>query len=350
MTPSSDCLAFAFKEAGVSVGEVVRSSFVRGELKGNIAAIALKDACQEEAERLGLDADEPSIDGAVERFRYDHDLISAEETERWLEARGLSADELQEYFVRGHWAETLGDKVDRGEGPPVSAELLRALEAELLVSGVFGPLATALGRRMIARDRAEAPASAERVEAERRRFLKSAHLKPRGVKAWLEILDRNEAWLEGMLALEAAFRERCESILTTDRLARSLSSARLTLTCLEIERVDFDSVDAAREAHLCVREDGLTLEEVARQTRYPFERLKFVAEDLPEEERQRLLCAPIGLVQEPAQVEGVFRLTRVTGKKDPALSDTLVRERLERRILDSYFSETSSKEIRWIIQ
>jgi hypothetical protein len=32
------------------------------------------------------------------------------------------------------------------------------------------------------------------------------------------------------------------------------------------------------------------------------------------------------------------------------LSDALVRKRLERRILDLHFSETGSKDIRWIIQ
>jgi hypothetical protein len=62
------------------------------------------------------------------------------------------------------------------------------------------------------------------------------------------------------------------------------------------------------------------------------------------------LCAPIGQIQEPVLAEGVYRLTRVTRKKDPVLSDAAVRERLERRILDVYFSEIGPKDIRWIIQ
>ncbi len=334
----------------MSVGEVVRSALFRAELEPNVAAVARKDACQQEAERLDLEADEAAVDDAVERFRYENDLISAEETERWLEARGLSAEQLQDYFVRDHWLETLGETADAAGRPPVSAELLDALEAELLLSGAFGPLAAAHSRRLLVRDRTEAPGSVERVEAERRRFLKNARLKPRGVKAWLDVLGRSEAWLEGLLGMEAAYRQQCESILTTDRLARSLSSARLPLTRLEVERVQFDSVDAAREAHLCVREDGLALEEVARQTRYPFERLECLAEDLPEDERQRLLCAPVGEVQAPVETQGVFRLTRVTRREDPELSDAQVRERLERRILDLHFSETGSKDIRWIIQ
>jgi hypothetical protein len=350
VTATSDCLAFAYKETAVSVGEVVRSALFRGALESNLTAVARKDACQEEADRLDLEADEAAVDAAVERFRYENDLISAEETERWLGARGLSAEQLEDYFVRGHWAETLGEKVEAAARPPVTAELLGALEIELLMSGAFAPLANALGRRLLVRDRAEVPASGERVEAERRRFLKGARLKPRGVQAWLDVLGRDGAWLEAMLGMEAAYREKCESVLTADRLARTLSSARLPLTRLEVERVEFDSVDAAREAHLCVREDGLALEEVARQTRYPFERLECVAEDLPEDERQRLLCAPVGEVQEPVQAEGVFRLTRVTRRKDPELSDALVRERLERRILDLHFSETGSKDIRWVIQ
>jgi hypothetical protein len=351
MTPTAECPAFTFKDTPVSVGEVVCAAHFRGELKAVLDRVSLAAACAEEAERRELEPDEDAIDAAIEGFRFENDLISAEETERWLEVRGLTSDDLQGHFTYGHWVQTLGDTVTAVGGRlDETAELLGQAAIDLLISGGFGPLAVGLSRRWIARDQAEAPPGQEAVEAERRRFLKRGRLKAAGVRAWLAALGREDGWLEAMLALEAAYRQRCALVLTPDRLARSLAAARLPLTRIEIERVDFDSSDAAREAHLCVREDGLTLEEVARESRYPFERVALLAEDLPDEERQRLLCAPIGTVQEPAQSGEVFRLDRVTRKIDPDLADAPVRERLERKILDTHFAESGSRDVRWVLK
>jgi hypothetical protein len=145
-----------------------------------------------------------------------------------------------------------------------------------------------------------------------------------------------------MLELEASYRARCEAVLTPERLSRALAAARLPLTRLELERVELDSADAAREAHLCVRDDGLSLEEVALGSRYTFKRLDLLAEDLPDEQRLNLLCAGIGVVQEPVPAGGVFHLSRVLRKSEPTLDDASVRERIERRILDAYFSDTGA--------
>jgi hypothetical protein len=179
--------------------------------------------------------------------------------------------------------------------------------------------------------------------------LKRVGIKAAAVGAWLKAVGRDEAWLERMLGLEAAYGRMCGRILTTERLARALAAARLSLTRIDVERIELESQDAAREAHLCVREDGLTLEEVAREARYPFERLNLVAEDLPEDERQRLLCATIGVVQEPARVGEVFRVDQVTRKTDPELADALVRERIESKILDTAFAEAGSRDLRWTL-
>ena len=42
-------------------------------------------------------------------------------------------------------------------------------------------------------------------------------------------------------------------------------SLRLRLTRFEIERIELESRDAAKEALFCVREDGMSMEEVATE-------------------------------------------------------------------------------------
>src|SRR5205823_14247606 len=62
--------------------------------------------CDRLANEQGLEADESAVDAAAIAFRYQHDLITAEETERWLETRGAALGEVGEYFARQYWCRT----------------------------------------------------------------------------------------------------------------------------------------------------------------------------------------------------------------------------------------------------
>jgi hypothetical protein len=346
-----ECAAFSFRGIPVSVDEVVRAAHFRNELGPPGSQVAWKSACAELAARLGLEPDEGSVEAKIDRFRYEKDLISAEETEAWLELRGLTAEDFETYFVRGHWWEILHERA--AAGPVDFAEQLQEqaglLEPELHFSGAFGALAGGLARRLLARASAPAGASVEEIEAERRRFIERSGLEPDQVGAWLESVERGPEWLEGMLELEAHFRRRCAAVLSADQLSRTLALSRLALTRLELERVEFDALDVAREAHLCVREDGLTLEEVARESRYPFQRVEVMAGELPEDQRQKLLCARLGEIQEPVLVGGVYQLARLLRKVEPTLDDPAVRRGVEQRVLDTHFAEAGAKDVRWRI-
>ena len=175
-------------------------------------------------------------------------------------------------------------------------------------------------------------------------------LDPDRLQGWLESIGRDQGWLGGMIEQEVSYRLRCESVLTNERLSRGMASLRLTLTRVKLETVEFDSTDAMHEAVLCVREDGLSLEEVAREARYPFTMLDLLADDLDEDARQKLLCASVGELQELSPAPGIFRLCRVLSKTEPDIADASIRSRIEQRILDTHFSDASSKDLRWFIQ
>lgn len=342
-------MAFTFQGDPVSVGEVLCAAHFRGELSAGAAKLAFRDACAAEAERLGLQPDNEAIGTMVEQFRYERDLISAEETEAWLGLRGLTAEDLEKHMARRHWEEALGAKMTAEETvPPVTAIFLGPLAADMMFDDGFRPPAVALSRRLVAGIGARRPDD-NQVDAERRRFLARAGLDPARLDGWLAALERHSAWLEGMLVLEGTYVAAAAALLTPARLAGELAALRLPLTRLDLECVEFESLEAAREGHLCVREDGLSLEQVAEEARYPFRRYALLAEQAPEDLRQRLLCASVGEVLPPAPVGGVFHLLRLTGKVEPGLADPAVRERLEQRILDAHFGETAAGELRWRI-
>jgi hypothetical protein len=352
MSPRENCAVFAHNNTPASVGEVVRAALFRNELQACVSEVSLKDACEAKADSGDLEADEDAVDAGIEQFRVENDLISAEETEAWLEKRGITADDLQEYFTRGYWRDTLGESVTCEEiGPSgLSPDLIGELEMELLMSGALGALAIGLSRRLVARASAGAQIGSAQLESERALFLGRTGLEPANVAGWLGSLDRGNEWLDGMLAMEASYRAMSGSALTPERLSRALGAMRLPLTRLELERVEFDSIDAAREGRLCVRDDNLQLEEVARESRFPFRRLEVWANDLPEDQRQKLLCAEIGEVQDPAFLEGVFNLSRVVRRTEPTLDNPAVRHAVEQSVLDSHFSEAGARTISWFIR
>jgi hypothetical protein len=350
--PNRDCIAFYFQDAAVTVREVLRAAHFRGDLKPAIEGLARKLDCSKEAMRLSLEGDEEVIDEMINHFRYENDLISAEETEAWLEARGLESDEFQEFFDRCYWTDILKGKVFRrdAEGSHDTVEIMANLEAEVLISGGFGPLAVDLSRRLMVRNDSESRATVGEIETALRRFHDNTGIGQCGLESWLTSLDRNQAWFNEMLEMEAAYQKRCESILTPGQLARELASSRLSLTRMEIECIEFDGIDAAREGLLCVRDDGLSLEEVARESRYPYKRSELLAADLPEELRQILLCAKIGDVLEPSGSGELMRLYRVLRKEEPELHDPSVLSRIEQKVLQAHFSGAKAGEFRWIIK
>src|SRR5216117_4524707 len=109
-----------------------------------------------EAERRGdeldVDLDEAAISSAAEAFRYEHDLITAEETEAWLANRGLTLDDFTDYFTRRRCANALYKEIVpvEVEYQSASPELRELFLAELILSGELDWLTTALMWRLAA--------------------------------------------------------------------------------------------------------------------------------------------------------------------------------------------------------
>jgi hypothetical protein len=74
-----------------------------------------------------------------------------------------------------------------------------------------------------------------------------------------------------MLAIEAAYATHCDTLLAPEARQRELMALRLRLTRFEIELIELESHDAAKEALFCVREDGMSMEEVATEGGIPID-------------------------------------------------------------------------------
>lgn len=328
--------------------DIVDAAAFRGELEPVWAELLRRQACENRAEEEERETDEDAVDAAMQEFRYDHDLITAEETEQWLADRGLTLANFGAFFSRQYWGNAMSDV----KGEPMalvsaSAELRNLLHAELMLSGKLAGMANRLARRLAVGRTAEEPLDRAVIAAERAAFLERSRLEKDGVSGWLHDLDRNDAWLEEMLRLEAIYQGQRESVLTPEAFKRELQSLRFELTIFDLEIIEFDSLDSAREALLCVREDDMSMEDVALEGRYPFHRKKLLLEDIPAETQQQFLSVIPGRVLEPMEVDGEYRLCRVMAKNEPDPEDEGVQRRVEQRVLDRHFADAVAARVHW---
>jgi len=317
----AEIIVFALGGRSVTMGEILEAGRLRGEMKTLWESLAEERASERRAEELALELDQAVLQEMSDQFRYDRDLITAEETERWLDERGLTMDDFNAYFRRRYWAQTLKAT---GKAGDEEADQLSLLCIDALMSGALDRLAIALAWRIAA-----SVTDAE-TKGEDSAFL-------------------GLAGPAGMEKMEAAYQRCCEQILAPDRLERTLGSLRWPLTRFVLETLELDTLNAAREAMLCVCDDGFSMENVAREGRYPFWRTEALAEQLSEDWQRKLYSLAEGDVLAPVQEGEVFRLCRLLRKTPPDLADAAIRRRVEERVLEAHFTELCSTRVKWIL-
>jgi hypothetical protein len=324
--------------------DAIDAAIFRGQLEPKWKQFLRNIAAEDRADELDLDLDEAAVSAAAEAFRYKHDLITAEETQAWLVIRGLTFDDFTDYFTRQYYADALQENLvpDDLEYNSASSELREMFLAELILSGELDQLTNEFMCRLAARC-ADKELTSDAIANEERLFFDRNRLNRKKLANWLEKLGRNSEWFSEMLASEATYRRRCDTLLVPQARQRELVTLRLPLTRFETEVIELESRDAAKEALFCVREDGMSMEEVALEGRYPYRRVDFLLGDIPADVQQSFLSVSAGDVLEPIAHGDGFHLCRVIKKIEPQPDDPNVRSRIDQRLLNRHFSELISK-------
>ena len=324
--------------------DAIDAAIFRGELEEKWQTFLGHVAAEERADELELELDESAISAAAEEFRYRHDLITAEETETWLMNRSLTFGDFSSYFARQYCVGAVDEgisfePIEYAAAPP---DLRHLFVAGLILSGQLDDMTVKLMRRLAARCAGKEPDS-EAIDAERRKFFHRIGVEPAHLARWLEEMGRDSQWLNETLAIEAVYAAHCDALLVPEARQRELMTLQLRLTRFEVELIELESQDAAQEALFCVREDGMSLEEVAIDGRYPYRVTNFLLEDLPEEVQQKYLSVSQGDLLGPMPRSDGFALCRVIRKIEPRLEDPTVKLRVDQRLLDHYFSDLTNK-------
>jgi hypothetical protein len=340
-----DLIVCACGKKEYTARDAIDAAIFRGELEVKWKEFLETVEAEKRSDELDVDLDEVALSSAAEAFRYEYDLITAEETEDWLANRGLTLDDFTDYFTRHYWANAYYKEAVPVEAEYYSAspELRELFLTELILSGELDRMTTALMWRLAAHC-PENP-DPEAIAVAEQKFFDRNEIEPAQLAGWLERLGRDSAWFNAMLEIDAAYRTRRDALLVPEARQHELAALRWSLTQFEAEMIELESSDAAQEALLCVRQDGMSMEEVAIEGKYPYRRVNFLLEDIPIDTQLRFLCVSAGQVLKPIERGGGFELCRVVKKIEPRLDDPRVKSRIDQRLLARHFSELVSKHV-----
>ncbi|MFI5120805.1 MAG: hypothetical protein ACHQM4_10340 [Thermoanaerobaculia bacterium] len=288
----------------------------------NLALLAFDDAGSEAA------VPEDEIDKAADDFRYERDLITAEELERWLALWHFDAETWLDWINASLLRERLPDFVQQSkpEADPRQVEL--AVLAEAVCSGELERLARQLAARAAIGER----------EKERTNVPDDEPGPARTPAESREVLAR----------LESSYQRFREEVLTPDALAARVRARLADWTRINCSVLRLQAEDAAREAAMAVRQEGIDLgrlaEEIGETTK---EGVEFLEEAEPEV-RDILLSARPGELVGPVSVGDEFVLVSVRAKIPPVPDDPEVMERAESSLLEGLVAREVDNRITWL--
>jgi hypothetical protein len=262
--------------------------------------------------------EDADVESAANEFRYERDLISAEEMEAWLALWGLTPESWMDYIrvslLREKWSGDAPEPDLHSSDDPDSSD--PEIESRALAEAVFSGELRRLAGTLAAR-------------------------------AAVAARDHENGARPAVEALEDSFRRFCESALTADVVQAQIRAGQTDWTRLDCQRVSFPSEEAAREAALCVRVDGRTLPDVARDAGCEMRRGDVYIEDIPADSRALFLGAGPGELVGPVPGGDEFLLYLVFEKVLPSESDARVVSRARAAALARLVDQEINDRVKW---
>jgi hypothetical protein len=257
-------------------------------------------------------------------FRYAHNLISAEETQTWLSQWGMTVEDwmncLRGHLLRERWANRLNEIA--AANPLSDEEVAEVIRNYAVCDDKLIEWARKLAGRAAVAFGAAGSGSFD-----------STGLSPREL-------------VEGV---EAGFDTERRLAVTPNSIEASIVRRRLDWIRFDCRYIWFPEERIAREAALCVAEDGLTLDEVAYNARSIVQQWSFYLDEIEAGARPHFLAARAGEWVGPLKIMEGFPLFSILDKQAPAESDPRIRERAEKSIINSLIEKEMNERVRWMI-
>ena len=306
--------------------EVSAAAEVWGEWARLTEQVRRSLACQKFAVESGQLPAAKEIRDALTAFRYAHNLISADETQAWLNRWELTIEELMGY-LRGkllteRWANHM--ETILAAHPICDAEISVLLKNYAICADKLGEWAIKLaGHAAIAARSGSFDAGGQ----------SQRQLAPRDL----------------ITCIEAEFERERQQTVTSHLIEAKITDHRLDWIRFDCRCLWFAEERIAREAVWCVTEDGLSLDEVAADARAELRQWNFYLDELEANARPHFLAARQGDLLGPVKLQDGFPLFSIALKKMPAADDPQIRQRAERAIVDGWMDQAVNEQVKWLM-
>src|SRR5262245_62016238 len=303
--------------------EIVAAAQVWGEWRPFVEKTRQSLACLLLASETGQLLTGAETRETATAFRYAHNLSSAEETQTWLSQWGMSVEDwmncMRGQSLRERWANHLNEIA--ATNSVSDEEVAEAIKNYAVCDDKLIEWARELAGRAAIAFGAAGSGSFD-----------SAGLSPR------ELVER----------VEAGFAMRRRLAVTPNSLEASNGSRRLDWIRFDCRYVWFPEERIAREAALCVAEDGLTLDEVAYDARSIVQQWNFYLDEIDANARPHFLAARAGESLGPIRMLEGFPLFSIVNKQAPAESDPQIRRRAEQVIINNLIEREMNERVKWV--
>ena len=300
---------------GFSWGDVLLATDLSGASASSAALTQRALACERALARAGEPVGPEDLRAAATSFRYARNLLSAEELEGWLARWHLELHEWTGHLRRELSAARFGaDKMDISENDEPTSPAAIAVDA--ICSGML-----------------EREAARLAVDA----ALSTGDSATTGVDRFQAIAQLIEAAGEARRGLAAAAD-----------VEREIGARALDWTRIELELLEVDDADTAREVVLCVRVDGRPLIEVADEIGVPIERRELYVEQAEHEGLPELLGAGPGDLVGPVLHNDLFLVAHVLMRTRPSAADPVLRQRAVDYVVEHAVQRAFETRVRWV--
>jgi len=275
-----------------TIGDVLAIAPLLGEQSGQTAVRASRTA-----------VDETVVDAAVQSFRYAHGLVSAQDCLTWLAARVVSFGELRASLRR------------RLAGVKANTEV--ESQIDFLLADDFRSTARALAVRVAAAHEAQ--------------------------------LCLDAALTHLWAPMEANYQAHLAAAITDEMRDRQLAQDRRLWLQVDCDVLEFDRIDAAREARHCVLDDGQSLAEIAQLGGFAFRSGRWWVSELPGTWAQALFQIRPGLVSAVITEGERQLLLGFTRLIEPNRADPLLAARLEASLVEQQAGVLLTRHVQWTL-
>lgn len=297
----SGATLFAVEGDGYGWDDVVALAKLRGDWDELAAQVRAGLAALDGLEARGEPLPDEELEAAARQFRYDRDLLAADELADWLQRHRLSTADWSGYLSRALARAREPDAPGDNRAPEVEA----AVWAEGICSG--------------------------RLEALARELAQLAAVSP---GAPLERLD-------------PAFDDFCAEAVDEDAVGRELEANRLEWLRFRYDAVVAEDDGTAHELVLCVRSDGDSLAAAAGRAGLDLLEDDCWLDELHPAVATRFLAAKPGELVGPVPVDDGFVVARVVEKTAPSLEDEAVRTRAQEAAVSRALSRVVADRVVW---